>query len=95
LDAGRPSIGNVTTTFTFRGQPMRNPHFVVFTGHKGEKLIFNNPDVTHTQGTLGPKNVYSGHEKIKGRWIFGGLYADEKNQAIDEGAILLIRKKDQ
>ena len=94
LDAGRPSIGNVTTIFTFRGQPMHNPHYVVFTGYKKDKVIFNNPDVTHTKGTLGPKNVYSGHEKIKGRWIFGGLYSDELNQKIDEGAILLVRKKE-
>lgn len=94
LDAGRPSIGNVTTNFTFRGQPMRNSHFVVFIGHKGKKLILNDPNVTHTQGTLGPKNVYSGHEKIKGQWIFGGLYADQTNEAIDEGAVLFIRRKE-
>lgn len=94
LDAGRPAIGNVTTNFTFRGQPLRNSHFVVFTGYKGGKLILNDPNVTHTQGTLGPKNVYSGHEKIKGQWIFGGLYADQLNETIDEGSILLIRKKD-
>lgn len=94
LDAGRPAIGNVTTTFTFRGQPLRNSHFVVFTGYKGEKVILNDPNVKHTEGTLGPKNVYSGHDKIKGRWVFGGLYADQNNEMVDEGSIILVRKKE-
>lgn len=92
IDAGRPVIGFLTTSFTKIGRPLKNAHYVVINGYRRKKTFVLDPirERTYTEEKF--LGSFGGNLKIVTSALFGGLYSDD-NTALDEGSILLIRKK--